>query len=99
MSIAPVPILLNRREVDCLYDALELIDYLFFQFKDYVRRPFVFVEHLHDILPEVKRIESGRIDLEVADILRANHKSLADIFAIEEELESLRQVDRFSIQH
>jgi Protein of unknown function (DUF4065) len=75
----------------------ELIDEIFAQFKDYISRPFPFADLLHDILPEVKRIESGRIPLEISDILRANHKSLMDIAAIEQELDGLAQVADFIV--
>ena len=51
------------------------------------------VDHTHS-LPEWTHPDGGALPIEYGDILRAGHKTEAEISAIEEELESLALVER-----
>jgi uncharacterized phage-associated protein len=56
--------------------------------------PFDLVEHLHQILPEWKDVQSGRVPIEYADILKAGGKPSDEISAVEEDLRHLERVRR-----
>ena len=56
--------------------------------------PFDLVEHLHKNLPEWKDVQSGRVPIEYADILKAGGKPPDEISAVEEDLRHLERVRR-----
>jgi len=69
----------------------ELIAEIFATYRNY-RDPFAFARKLHAILPELKGITQGRLDLTIGDILRSERRPAEEILAIEKELDSLGQV-------
>jgi len=68
-----------------------LIDEVFGQYGHDNR--WAVVDHTHS-LPEWTHPDGGALPIEYGDILRAGHKTEAEISAIEEELESLALVER-----
>jgi uncharacterized phage-associated protein len=67
-----------------------LIKAVFEKYGDFDR--FKLADHLHRILPEWKRVQSGREPITYSDILKAGGKSPKEIAAIEKDLESLAMV-------
>jgi uncharacterized phage-associated protein len=53
----------------------EIIRNVFKRYRIYIRRPVDFVKLLHQILPEIVRVEDGRVPLEIASILQAQLKA------------------------
>jgi len=75
----------------------ELIDEVFKTYSEFVRKPFQFVDYLHQNLPEWnKDIPLGaRSPISVIDILKAGNKSEEEIHAIHGELKSFNKIQNF----
>jgi len=53
----------------------EIIRNVFKKYRIYIRRPAEFVKLLHQILPEIVKVEDGSVPLETASILQAQLKA------------------------
>jgi hypothetical protein len=72
----------------------EVIDKTFEEFKHFLNDdPFEFPKWMHENLPEVKTITSGRISLEVKDILEAANKTPEEISFVLSNIESVELID------
>jgi len=74
----------------------DLIKEVFQEFGHFRFAPFPLADHLHNILPEWKRVTQGRVALPIADILKASHKGEAEILAINDELRALTDIHQFA---
>lgn len=68
----------------------KLIDEICEKYGNY--EPFTLVRLLHKTLPEWKEVESGRVPIEYADILKAGNKPESVITAIEKDLAHLTEI-------
>jgi uncharacterized phage-associated protein len=71
-----------------------LIDEVYGQHGQHSR--WAVVDHTHS-LPECTHPDGGALPIEYCDILRAGHKTEAEISAIEEQLESMALVERILV--
>ena len=69
-----------------------MIDKLFATYGHY-KDPFQFAKLLHKILPELKGIERGRLELSIGDILRAEKKSPEEVESISNEIEAVGHIE------
>ncbi len=70
----------------------EMIDSVFSTYGHY-NDPFKFAELLHRILPELRGIEKGRLEVTVGDILRAEDKSRDEAELISNEIEDIGRIE------
>ncbi len=76
-----------------------VLDKIFEKFKPFLTgNPFALPDWIHDNLREVKRIQGGRIPLEIREILQGAEQSEERIERVVEELEMLKKLDLFLVK-
>lgn len=75
-----------------------LLDAIFERFKNYLNDPFGLPKWIHANLQEVKTVETGRIPLEIREILQAGERPEEEIEKVIDELAMLDKLDSLLVK-